>query len=84
MWINTDKLISEAKARLRKSELRVDENKTVALQVFLLEKGESTSFKKTERGGMYSSNKYFWDIAKNCKNSKELASLLNGKSWSDF
>ena len=80
----TDKLIAEAKAMIGKSKLRVDENKTVALQVFLLEQGEATSFKKTDRGGMFGTKKYFWNIAKNCKNSKELASFLNGKSWNEF
>lgn len=33
---------------------------------------------------MYSSKKYFWDIALDCKNSKELAEKLNGKEWEEF
>jgi len=87
-WNNSgeapDQLIADAKAMIRNSQSRAYENKTVALQVFLLGKGEETSFSKTDRGGMYGPRKYFWDIAKNCKNSKELAVYLRGKSWSDF
>lgn len=87
-WNNSgespEQLIADAKAMIQNSQSRVDENKTVALQVFLLEKAESTCFKKTDRGGMYGVKKYFWDIAINCKDSKELAIFLNGKGWNEF
>lgn len=87
-WNNSgeaqETLINQAKKIINDSEFRSNENQTVPLQVFLLEKDESTCFKKTTRGGMQSSKQYFWDIAIDCQNSKELAELLNGKSWSDF
>lgn len=87
-WNNSgepqETLIIQAKKIIEDSEFRMNENKTVPLQVFLLEKGEPTCFIKTSRGGMYGAKQYFWDIASKFQNSKELAEFLNGKSWSDF
>jgi hypothetical protein len=87
-WNNSgepqEALISQAKKIIHDSDFRRNENKTVPLQVFLLGEGKPTCFQKTTRGGMLGSKKYFWDIATNCQNSKEVAELLNGKSWSDF
>jgi hypothetical protein len=87
-WNNSgesqETLINQAKKIINDSEFRKNENKTVPLQIFLLEKGKETCFQKTNRGGMQGSKQYFWDIASNCQTSEELAELLNGKSWSDF
>jgi hypothetical protein len=84
-WNNTeesgDSLIDEAKSVIQTSSHRLSENESVPLQVFLLYKGESTHFYKTTRGGMFGTKKYFWDVAVNRQNSKELAEFLDGKTW---
>ncbi len=77
-------LIEDAREIIRRSEFRSNENKPVQLQVFLLVNGEPTCFEKKTPGGMLGSKKYFWDMAIDCKNSHELAKLLDGKSWKDF
>jgi hypothetical protein len=77
-------LISEAKEKLQKWQYRIEENKSVPLQVFLLAQRESTDFVKETSGGMFSSKQYFWDIAVDCKTSTELANKLRGKKWGDF
>ncbi len=74
-------LIIEAKNMIRKWDWRVEENKTVDLQVFLLEKPFETSFFKISSGGMQQSKRYFWDIAIDCKNSQELAAKLKNEKW---
>lgn len=87
-WSNSnakkESLIQEAKEKLQKWQRRVDENKSVPLQVFLLDKREKTDFKKETSGGMLQSKKYFWDIATDCNNSKELALKLKGRTWGEF
>lgn len=87
-WNNSgesqEALIGQAKKLISDSEFRSNENEQVSLQVFLLGEGQPTCFQKTTRGGMLGSKKYFWDIATDCQNSKELAEWLNGKNWSDF
>jgi hypothetical protein len=77
-------IIEEARTKLQMWQSRIDENKSFPLQVFLLEKREQTNFKKETSGGMLQSKKYFWDIALDCKNSKELAEKLLNRNWSDF
>lgn len=77
-------LIEEAREAIRRFELRINENKTLPLQVFLLTNGEPTCFTKTSPGGMFGPKKYFWNIALDCQNSQELAKFLDGKSWNDF
>ncbi len=87
-WKNTkitdETLIEQAKQKLQNWQSRVDENKSVPLQVFLLDNREQTNFVKKTSGGMLQSKKYFWDIAIDCKNSQELAEKLRDKSWSDY
>jgi hypothetical protein len=87
-WNNTNEkqssLIQEATNKLKIWQWRIDENKSVPLQVFLLEKGEKTNFSKETSGGMWQSKKYFWDIAIACKTSKELADKLRDKKWGNF
>jgi hypothetical protein len=77
-------IIEEARTKLQMWQWRIDENKSVPLQVFLLDKREQTNFRKETSGGMLQSKKYFWDIATDCKNSKELADKLLNKNWGDF
>ncbi|MES2656175.1 MAG: hypothetical protein V4620_11340 [Bacteroidota bacterium] len=79
-----DTLINDAKTKLQMWQWRIDENKSVPLQVFLLDKRETTKFVKATSGGMLQSKKYFWDIATDCKTSKELADKLRNKKWSDY
>lgn len=55
---------------------RLEENKDTPLQVFLLSDGVTTNFKKATDGGMQQSKKYFWNIARNCSNSDDLAKEL--------
>jgi len=79
-----DDLISDARNKLQIWKWRVDENKSVPVQVFLLDKRESTKFIKDSSGGMFASKQYFRNIAEDCENSKELAKKLLNKNWSDF
>jgi hypothetical protein len=80
-----DNLIVEAINKIKESEQwRIDEANTIDLQVFLLDNECSTNFFKSTSGGMVQSKLYFWDIAKDCNNSKELAEKLKNKSWESF
>ena len=79
-----DVLINEAIANIKESEFRLEEIKKVPIQVFLLEKGVDTNFKKESSGGMFTSKQYFWDIAKDCPDSASLAAKLKNKEWGDF
>jgi hypothetical protein len=63
---------------------RIKELQRYPLQVFLLSNEEKTDFIKDSKGGLFGSKKYFDDIAKDVKNSKELADKLKGKVWSEF
>jgi hypothetical protein len=74
-------LIDEAIQKMQLWDLRIDENKSVPLQVFLLDNRATTHFEKRTSGGMIQSKKYFWDIAVGCDNSEELATKLMGKGW---
>jgi len=74
-------LITEA---LQKVEtLRNDEIMTRNLQVFLLQNPVEVNFAKSSSGGLYSSKKYFVNVARKfpSKNSKELADQLRDKTW---
>lgn len=86
-WINDESIeesvIEQAKQRIRLQSHRIEENKLLALQVFLLENPQETNFIKGSSGGMLQSKKYFWDIALDCKNSKDLADKLYDRKWSD-
>lgn len=82
--IKDETLIEQAKQKLQNWQWRIDENKSVPLQVFLLDNRQETNFIKETSGGMLQSKKYFWDIATDCKNSQELAEKLRDKNWSDF
>lgn len=82
--IKDETLIEQAKQKLQNWQWRIDENKSVPLQVFLLENRQETNFIKETSGGMLQSKKYFWDIATDCKNSQELAEKLRDKNWGDY
>jgi len=82
--IKDEILIKQAKEKLQIWQSRIDENKTVPLQVFLLDKRRETNFMKETSGGMLQSKKYFWDIAVDCKNSEDLAKKLRNKNWGNF
>lgn len=75
-------LLTEAKSYI--SKWRVEENKFLSTQVFLLQNKEGTNFIKETSGGMFGSKKYFWDIALDCNNSADLATKLRGRNWGDF
>lgn len=77
-------LIEQARQKLRNWQWRIDENKSVPLQVFLLDNRQKTNFVKQTSGGMLQSKKYFWDIATDCNNSQELAEKLRNKNWGDY
>ncbi len=77
-----DSLIVEAKNQVLR--FRAKEHGNNGIQVFLLENGAETKFIKDTSGGMMQSKKYFWDIAKDCNTSLELAKKLNNKNWGDF
>lgn len=87
-WKNKDikdeTLIEQARQKLQNWQWRIDENKSVPLQVFLLDNKQETNFVKETSGGMLQSKKYFWDIATDCKNSQELAEKLRDKNWGDY
>ena len=74
-------LIEQAIQHIQNSANRCEEVKKVPIQVFLLVNEYDTSFRKTSRGGMFQSKKYFWDIAKDYNTSEELAENLKGKTW---
>lgn len=82
--IKNEILIEQAKQKLQNWQWRIDENKSVPLQVFLLDNRQETNFVKETSGGMLQSKKYFWDIATDCKNSQELAEKLRDKNWGDY
>jgi hypothetical protein len=82
--IKDETLIEEARQKLQNWQWRIDENKSVPLQVFLLDNRQETNFVKETSGGMLQSKKYFWDIATDCKNSQELAEKLRDKNWGDY
>lgn len=82
--IKNDTLIELAKQKLQNWQWRIDENKTVAMQVFLLDNRQETNFIKETSGGMLQSKKYFWEIATDCKNSQELSEKLRDKNWGDY
>ncbi|MNJ86506.1 hypothetical protein D3C87_40060 [compost metagenome] len=82
--IDHNLLIEEAKEKMQNWDWRINENKEVPLQVFLLHNRQETNFIKATSGGMLQSKKYFWDIAIDCKNSLELANKLRNRKWSDF
>jgi hypothetical protein len=79
-----NELLKEAITKLKMWQGRIEENKSVPLQVFLLDKRAKTKFIKETSGGMYQSKKYFWDIATDCEDSKELADKLIGRTWGEF
>lgn len=82
--IKKETLIEQARQKLQNWQWRIDENKSVPLQVFLLDNRQETNFLKETSGGMLQSKKYFWDIAIDCKNSQELAEKLRDKDWGDY
>jgi len=82
--IKDETLIEQAKQKLQNWQWRIDENKSVPLQVFLLDNRQETNFVKETSGGMLQSKKYFWDIATDCENSQELAEKLRDKNWGDY
>jgi hypothetical protein len=91
LWNNSEEteqsLVAEALGILKQcDQWRIDENKSKELQVFLLEQGYPTNFKKEDAGGMMQSKKYFWNIALVLKadDAKALAAKLDGRTWSEF
>lgn len=82
--IKDETLIEQARQKLQNWQWRIDENKSVPLQVFLLDNRQETNFVKETSGGMLQSKKYFWDIAIDCKNSQELAEKLRDKNWGEY
>lgn len=87
-WNNTtekeNSLKEEAIAKLKIWQWRINENKSVSTQVFLLDKKAEANFRKDTPGGMMQSKKYFWDIALDCKSSDELAEKLYEQKWTQF
>lgn len=87
-WNNTGKpekqLKERAIAQIKKYGYRLEENGRIPLQVFLLGEGQPTTFIKSSDGGMMQSKLYFWNIAKQCNSSKELAEELRNKTWEDY
>lgn len=77
-------LIEQAREKIGLWQFRIEENKSIPLQVFLLDNRQKTNFIKETSGGMLQSKKYFWDIAIDCNNSKELADKLRDRNWGDF
>jgi len=82
--VNNELLIERAKTILNLCDRRLEEIKSFPLQFFLLENRAATKFIKESSGGMMQSKKYFWDIALNCHDSKQLAEKLHKKNWGDF
>lgn len=82
--IKDKELMNEASEKLKLWLYRIEENRSVPLQVFLLGNRAETSFVKDSSGGMQQSKKYFWDIATDCKSSIVLAEKLQDKKWSDY
>lgn len=85
-WKNDDSEDNELERRAKEKvkNLRIKENETTPLQVFLLDKKAKTRFIKDSSGGMQQSKRYFWDIANDCNNSEELAAKLQDQNWSQF
>ena len=87
-WNNSNEKASEleiqAKEKIQNWDYRINENKSVPLQVFLLGNRYETNFIKDSSGGMQQSKKYFWDIALDCDNSEKLANKLMNKNWSEI
>lgn len=82
--ISNDELVRLAKSKIEKWDYRIEENREVPLQVFLLRGGEETNFYKDSPGGMQQSKLYFWGIAEGVNSSRELALKLQGLRWEDF
>lgn len=82
--VNDEILIEKARSKLQLWDRRIEEIKSFSLQVFLLENRAATQFLKESSGGMMQSKKYFWDVAIDCLDSKQLAEKLRGKNWGDF
>lgn len=85
-WKNCDLPEAEITGKASKiienwDDWRVEENKRVPLQIFILGGGVKTNFVKNSPGGMMGSKKYFWDIARNVSDAKELAAKLSGTNW---
>ncbi len=78
------KLKTKAIELIKKLPHRIDELKKYPLQIFLLSNEAHTEFIKDSNGGLFGSKKYFHNIAKDVSNSKELATKLQGKVWSEF
>lgn len=85
-WNNSarpdSEIYAEAHLIIKKwDDWRIEENKRVPLQIFILGGGIKTNFVKNSPGGMMGSKKYFWDIARNVSDAEELAANLSGTNW---
>ena len=74
-------LIQEAIEKINQFTYRKNEIKERDIQVFLLQNPVEVNFRKSSPGGMYSSKKYFPNIAAKARNSKELAEQIKGTTW---
>ena len=87
-WNNSDKeeieIVEIAKKNMDESDTLTIDNKTFPIQMFILDDACETSFIKRSPRGPQWSRKYFWDIAKDISNAKELAEKLNKHSWKEF
>lgn len=82
-----NELISKLNEKNNKfSKDRRNEIEKSNTRIFLLNGNNfaETRFIKNTPRGLYSTKKYFNDIASDCNNAKELAQKLNGKFWSNF
>lgn len=79
--LDDEMLINEAIEKINLFTYRKNEIKAWDIQVFLLQNPVEVNFRKSSPGGMYSSKKYFHNIAAKTKNSNELAEQIKGKTW---
>lgn len=79
--LDDEMLIKEAIEKINLFTYQKNEIKTRDIQVFLLQNPVEVNFRKSSPGGMYSSKKYFPNIAAKAKNSNELAEQIKGKTW---
>lgn len=84
-------LINELLIKLndKTNEFSVDRKKKIQTdntRIFLLDEKNcaETRFIKDTLRGLYSTKKYFNNIANDCNSAKELAQKLNGRLWSEF
>lgn len=88
---NDEILITELLTKLNdeNNDLSVERKNLIKksnTRIFLLNENNfaETNFEKDTPRGLYSTKKYFNNIASDCNSAKELAQKLNGRLWSEF